>query len=310
MMQAQQMLDMGTIKHLKILCVSETGWFDTDALLADIKAAGGMSVSQYKLPWPPFGDLHPENAAGSSALVEAEGIDGGVHKLLFDSGWGTAWMDRRFAEEGIDEMLQEGEIEGLVISHEHFDHFWGIGSTLRHCPGITIYIPEGFQEEGLEFIRKQGHTGELVTVYPDQPVMLFPGFALVNFPMDTLLQVHGENVLYFNLEDKGIIMMTGCGHGGVLNLLDYVRQTFKGGDKLYAVYGGLHISPFEDWDEEKEKTIQALGQYHIEHLGCNHCTGVKAVEKMIDAGLPVVKGTCRHRSKTDLFLGNGDVLAL
>ena len=141
-------------------------------------------------------------------------------------------------------------------------------------------------------------------------MFLFPGFALVNFRMDTLLQVHGENVLYFNLEGKGITMMTGCGHSGVLNLLDYARQTFKGGDRIYAVYGGLHISPFEDWNAEKENIIQALAKYSIQHLGCNHCTGAKAVEKMIDAGLPVVRGTSRKGSKTDLYLGNGDVFAL
>jgi len=310
MTQANTAVDMGTIKRLKILCVSETGWFDTDELLGDIKAAGGMNVSQYELTWPPFGTLHSENAAGSSALVEAEELDGTVHKLLFDTGWGPVWMDQRFAEEGIDMMLQRGEIEALVISHEHFDHFWGIGSTLRCCPDLTIYIPEGFQEAGFDFVRQQGHTGELIVVSPDEPILLFPGFAIANFPMDTLLQVHGENVLYFYLENKGIAMMTGCGHGGVLNLLDYARRTFKGGDKLHAVYGGLHISPFEDWGEEKDRIIQALGRYHIKHLGCNHCTGVRAVEKMIDAGLPVIRGTSQHGSKTDLFLGNGDVLEL
>jgi len=310
MVQAKQKMDIGVLKHLKILCISEIGWFDDAALLGDIKAAGGMGVSQYTLPWPPFGKLHPENAAGSSALVEAEETDGTVHQLLFDTGWSPAWMDQRFAEEGIDRRLQRGEIDCLVISHEHFDHFWGIGSTVKHCPGITIYVPEGFHQEGLDFIKQSGHTGKVITVHPEEPLVLFPGFAVVNFRMETLLQVKGENVLYVNLQDKGITMMTGCGHGGVLNLLDYAQRTFQGGDKIYAVYGGLHISPFEEWDAERDKIVQTLTQYHIEHIGCNHCTGIKAVEHMRDAGLPIVQGTARHRSKTPLFLGNGDVLEL
>jgi 7,8-dihydropterin-6-yl-methyl-4-(beta-D-ribofuranosyl)aminobenzene 5'-phosphate synthase len=310
MTQANQSIDMGALRHLKILCISETGWFDNAALLGDIKAAGGMGTSQYALPWPPFGNLHPENAAGSSALVEVEEINGTVHTVLFDTGWGPEWMDQRFAEEGIDKRLQRGEIECLIISHEHFDHFWGIGSTLKHCPYITIYIPEGFHPEGLDFIQRSGHVGKVITVHPDEPVRLFAGVTLVNFRMETLLQVKGENVLYFNLKNKGIAMMTGCGHGGVLNLLDYARRTFKGGDKIYAVYGGLHISPFDEWDEERDKIVQALKEYHIEHIGCNHCTGITAVEHMRDAGLPIVHGTAQHRSKTDLFLGNGDALAL
>jgi len=147
-------------------------------------------------------------------------------------------------------------------------------------------------------------------VHPDEPLLLVPGLALVNFRMETLLQVKGENVLYFNLLDKGITLITGCGHGGIFNLLNYARDTFKGGQQIYALYGGLHISPFEEWDGERDKVVEALKEYHIGQIGCNHCTGIKAVEKMIAAGLPVIRGTARHGSKTDLFLGSGDVLEL
>jgi 7,8-dihydropterin-6-yl-methyl-4-(beta-D-ribofuranosyl)aminobenzene 5'-phosphate synthase len=301
-------LAIGTLKRLKILCISEIGWFDDATLIGDVKAAGGMGVSQYTLTWPPLGTLHPDNAAGAAALIEAEEADGTVHQLLFDTGWNPAWMDRRLAEEGIDQRLQRGEIEALIISHEHFDHFWGIGSTLKHCPSLPLYIPEGFHAEGLELIKKAGHTGPLTTVNPDQPLVLFPGFALVHFRMSTLLQVQGENVLYFNLAGKGLTLVTGCGHGGVLNLLEYGRATF--GESIHAVYGGLHISPFGEWDAEHERIIDRLSEYHIARLGCNHCTGVQAVRRMVDAGLPVVRGSARHGSKTDLFLGNGDVLEL
>ena len=129
-----------------------------------------------------------------------------------------------------------------MISHEHFDHFWGIGVTLKHCPSLPIYIPADFHPEALKLIKQYGHTGPLITVPPQAPLSLFPGCALVQFPMQTLLQVAGENVLYFEIEHKGLaVMVTGCGHGGVLDLLDYARRTFVGGEHLYAVYGG-HIS--------------------------------------------------------------------
>ena len=310
MTSQQPNVDIGSLKRLKITCISETGWFDNATLLADVKAAGGMNISQYAIAWPPFGDLHADNAAGASALIEAEASDGILHRFLFDTGWGPAWMAQRFAAEGIDEMLRRGDIEGLIISHEHFDHFWGIGATLKHCPPITLYLPAGFQAKGLELIKTQGHRGKVVTVSADEPVLLFPGCALVNFNMQTILQVSGENVLYFHIEDKGMAVVTGCGHGGIVNLLEYARNTFKEGDRLYAVYGGLHISPFEEWDETRESVIEALRGYNLSRLGCNHCTGVKAVQKMLDAGLPVVRGTARHGSKTELFLGNGDVLEL
>jgi metal-dependent hydrolase (beta-lactamase superfamily II) len=177
---------------------------------------------------------------------------------LFDTGWNPDWMDRRFAEEGIDRLLQEGKIEALIVSHEHFDHFWGIGSTLKHCPDIPIYLPEGFHPAGLAFIQQQGHTGSVITVPSEQPLVLLPGLALASFPMSTLLQVHGENVLYANLQNQGLTMITGCGHGGVLNLLDYARRTFAGGEHIHAIYGGLHLSPLEDWDNQRDEIVKAL----------------------------------------------------
>ena len=303
-------LDIGALKRLRILCVSETGWFDTATVFDDIRAAGGAQTDQYAIPWPPFGSLHAENAAGFSALLETEALDGSVRCLLFDTGWNPDWMDRRFAEEGIDRLLQEGKIEALIVSHEHFDHFWGIGSTLKHCPDIPIYLPEGFHPAGLAFIQQQGHTGSVITVPTEQPLVLLPGLALASFPMSTLLQVHGENVLYANLQNQGLTMITGCGHGGVLNLLDYARRTFAGGEHIHAIYGGLHLSPLEDWDNQRDEIVKALAGYGIARIGCNHCTGRTAVEKMLASGLPVQRGTARNGSQTDLFLGNGDVLDL
>ena len=308
MAENAQPFAIGELQRLKILCISEIGWLDSNTLLGDVKAAGGMSASQYELKWPPFGALHAENAAGSSALIEAEERSGNVHRILFDTGWNSEWMEQRFAEEGVDKMLTRGEIDCLIISHEHFDHFWGVGATLKFCPGITIYVPDGFHPEGFALIKRLGHTGKVLTTRPGEALQLFPGAALVQFPMTTLLQVQGENVLYFNVANRGLTMVTGCGHGGVLNLLDYARRAFEGGDNIHAVYGGLHISPFEEWDGQRDQIVQALGTYGLSRLACNHCTGVKAVEAMIAAGLPVVRGTGRHGSKTDLFVGNGDAL--
>ena len=100
-----QPVAIGALKRLKILCISEVGWLDNATLLGDIAAAGGMSTNQYQLPWPPFGELHADNAAGSSALIEAETADGKLHRVLFDTGWNPTWMERRFAEEGVDRLL-------------------------------------------------------------------------------------------------------------------------------------------------------------------------------------------------------------
>lgn len=303
---ATQPLNIGSLQKLTVRCISETGWQETAPVFADIQAAGGANVDQYTIPWPPFGDLHAENAAGFSALLEAETSDGVLHRLLFDTGWNPAWMDQRFNEEGITELLRQSQIEALIISHEHFDHFWGIGSTLKHDPNITIYVPAGFHQAGFDFIQQQGHRGKLITVASGAPLPLLPGVVLSSFPMSTLLQVEGENVLYAHLAGRGIVMVTGCGHSGVLNLLDYARVNFR--EPIYAIYGGLHIAPLEDWDTTKDAMVNDLRDYHIEQVACNHCTGQVAVQKMLEAGIAVVGGSALHGSKTKLFVGNGDRL--
>nr|VFJ52523.1 MAG: 7,8-dihydropterin-6-yl-methyl-4-(beta-D-ribofuranosyl)aminobenzene 5'-phosphate synthase [Candidatus Kentron sp. FW] len=305
-------MEIGSVKRIRIRCISETGWFNSSMLITDLKSTGKelSEVNQYDIHWPPFGTLNTENAGGSSALVEIEGGHGNMHRFLFDSGWNRKWMDKRFAEEGIDKMLRQGEIEFLVISHEHFDHFWGIGSVVRHRPDIPIYIPHGFNQEGFDLIEAVGHVGPVHIVPPGKPLVPFPGLAIAHFPMETLGNVRGENVLYMNLADKGLTMATGCGHGGVLQLLDYGKRTFQDANRIHAVYGGLHISPFGGWNEKLDETVRTLGKYGIEHFGCNHCTGENAVRRMIELGMPVARGSARNGSKSDLYLGNGDTFEL
>ena len=99
-------------------------------------------------------------------LIELEELNGKKRKFLLDSGWSYKWMDECFKREGIDQMLKNKEIEALIISHEHFDHFWGIPVTYKYDPTITTYIPEGFYPEGLQYIQDAGHKGKLVKVKP------------------------------------------------------------------------------------------------------------------------------------------------
>lgn len=84
---------------------------------------------------------------------------------------------------------------------------------------------------------------------------------------------------------------------------DRVRQSMP-------CMAGCISCPLKSGMRERDKVVEALQAYRIAQIGCNHCTGIRAVEKMIAAGLPVIRGTARHGSKTDLFLGNGDVLEL
>ena len=305
--------DLGQCKSVKITCVSELGWFDSGKLIGQIKAAGGPDTNQWVIPWD------PANAAGSCSLVEIEALDGTRRKFLLDTGWDTAYMEKCFQREGIDKMLQSGEIEFLFISHEHLDHLWGLEAVLKYNPDIKILIPSTFYSEGMHFIRgaefmtphaRNGipHTGELVQVEPGTISRLYDGCAVAAFDLPILLNVRGESSLYFNVKDKGIVCVAGCCHQSILTLSDFAKERIVGGEKMHGVYGGLHIAPFGPMNPDREHIVKGMAQYGFDRIACNHCTGLVAVQRMIDLGYPVVKGSGRNGSQSDLYVGNGDAV--
>jgi 7,8-dihydropterin-6-yl-methyl-4-(beta-D-ribofuranosyl)aminobenzene 5'-phosphate synthase len=337
----RKMADIGVCKSIKVTNISETSWFSNADLMGDIRGAGGLLVNQYTYNWPPFADgtglgkgsyekgiakvkhllpgnleeawaiseklaVHPENAGGFACLIELEDMQGKQHKYLLDSGWSYKWMDECFKREGIDQMLMNREIEALFISHEHFDHFWGIPVTYKYDPTITTYIPKGFYPEGLDYMKQVGHKGKVVTVDPGlNPVA--PGFATFVFAMPIICRVYGEQSMYFNVKDLGLVSVTGCCHQSIIQFAETAYQEIKyENDELYGVYGGLHVSPFEDWDPKYDDLVISLGKYDFKKIGCNHCTGILCAKKFVQAGYPVVRGTAQFRSADPVYLGNGD----
>ncbi|MBI9092670.1 MAG: MBL fold metallo-hydrolase [Desulfobacterium sp.] len=339
----RKMTDIGTCRSVKVTNISETSWFDNQTLVGDIKGAGGLLVDQYSYNWAPFGNgnglgkgsyadgiakikqylphdldkaweiaqensVNPDNAGGYSCLLEVEELDGNKRKFLLDSGWSYKWMDECFKREGIDKMLENREIEALFISHEHFDHYWGLPVTLKYDPTITIYIPEGFYPEGKQYIKDSGHTGKLIEV-KNGLCKQIPGMASYVFPIPIICRVYGEQSLYFNIKDKGLVSVTGCCHQGIIRFAETAYNEIKyENDQCHGIYGGLHISPFDDWDPKYDDLVISLERYGFERIGCNHCTGVLCAKKFISQGYPVIEGTARFRSKDKAYLGNGDTI--
>ncbi len=315
-------VDIGQIKSLSVKVISETSWFNNAVLLNDIKKSGGLLVNQYEIPWTVEGvkeGYKGNNAGGFATLIEFEELSGKKHKLLLDTGWNVDWTDKRFKEEGIDKMLANKEIEALIISHEHFDHYWGIEATTKYNPNIHVYVPKGFYQEGFDLLKGKAfpkahvkndhpHTGKLDVMDSSKIRPIYPGVALVTFDVPIITRVFGEQAFIFNIKDKGLALVTGCCHMGIITYMEFAKKRIVGGEKIYGVQGGMHISPFEDWDPQYDDLVLALHKYGIEKLGPNHCTGYVTAEKMIAAGLPVIKGTARNGSKRNIYLGNGDKL--
>lgn len=340
---SRQQRDFGACKKVKITNISETSWFDNATLMGDIRNAGGLLVNQYDFNWAPFGNgkglakgsyedgikqikdllpkdtqkaweitkelsVNPDNAGGYAALIEVEDMEGVNHKYLLDTGWSFDWMDKCFQREGIDKMLENKEIEKFFISHAHFDHFWGLPVTYKYDPEIHTYIPEGFYPEDKQYIKDSGHRGKLTEV-KNGFEQIAPGFAVYTFGVPIICRVYGELSLYFNVKDLGLVCVSGCCHEGIIKFADAAYRELKyDNDKMHGIYGGLHISPFEDWDPKYDDLVISLDKWGFEKIGCNHCTGILTAKKLIDRGYNVIKGTARFRSKDEAYLGNGDVI--
>ncbi len=297
---ASQLSSFGELKRVKVRCLSETGWWSTPHLIRDIKAAGGVKVSQYKVNWT------EKNEGAYCALIEAEELDGKMHRFLLDTGWNLAYTDWVFQREGVDEMLKRGEIEFLYISHEHIDHFWGLPVTCKYRPDIKLIIPGTFYPEGYEVIEKSGHKGQVVELAPGKIHKLFPGCASVTFDIPILLRIRGEQVLFFNVKDKGLVIVTGCCHPMIHKIIGFADNHLRPAQGYFGLYGGLHIALMEKWNPRFDKMIDAIARSEFEKIGSNHCTGVIAVRKMIERHLAVYKGSGSYGSKSDLYIGNGD----
>lgn len=295
-------VDIGRVRSLSIKCLSEVAWLDNARMRQDVKESGGLQADQFDVRWT------PENAAGVSALIET--VDGGgrPRKILMDVGWDIDYMDGVFRREGIDGMLSRGEIDFLYITHEHVDHFWGLPAALKYRPAVKLLIPTGFSEKSRELLRTSGHTGRVVELGPEAPHVLFPGCASVTFDIPIFLKTHGEQALYFHVEGRGMVTVTGCCHPGVIGLLEYAEEEFEGFTEFHGVYGGLHIAPFEEWGPAQDELLDKLKSYRLQQLACNHCTGVLTVQKMLERGMPVVRGTGSRGSKSEYYVGNGDTV--
>jgi 7,8-dihydropterin-6-yl-methyl-4-(beta-D-ribofuranosyl)aminobenzene 5'-phosphate synthase len=84
----------------------------------------------------------------------------------------------------------------------------------------------------------------------------------------------GEHATAYHVRDRGLVVITSCGHAGVINS---VRQCQKvsGIDKVHAIVGGFHLAPAPD--EIVAKTVEAFKQIDPDYIIPAHCTGLNTI---------------------------------
>lgn len=237
---------------------------------------------------------------GFAALVEADG-----HRLLFDTGARPETALANARELGVD----LASVETVILSHHHGDHTGGL-LTLRKAVrevnpkalarayvGRGIFLSRPEDPQG----REGNETAEIKAPYEalggtfvevSRPTAVFPGVWLTgpvprvhpekNWSLqrkvregDALVDdtVPEDMSLVLDTE-RGLVVVSGCGHAGVVNTLEYARKTIRPAP-IHAALGGFHL--FQASDATLDWTASQLRAMNVGHVLGAHCTGIEAV---------------------------------
>ena len=84
-----------------------------------------------------------------------------------------------------------------------------------------------------------------------------------------------EHATCFRLGDRGLVVITSCGHGGIINTLRRAQEV-SGVEKIYALVGGFHLAPAPD--DYLHQVMTELQKFDIEHVMPMHCSGQNFID--------------------------------
>jgi len=230
------------------------------------------------------------------------------HRILLDSGYTQVGVPHNMAQLGIDVKT----IEAIVISHAHMDHTGSLYRLLEDIPNpIPLVVhPDAFLSpryveldngERKKFPRtlvKEDLARKQVEVLESRnPVPLADGRVLVTGEVErttdfekglpgALIERHGkiegdpildDQSIVVNLKDKGLVVISGCSHAGIVNTTLYA-QKLTGLTKVHAILGGFHLTG-PAFEPIIEKTIREIKMMDPKVLMPMHCTGWEAVKR-------------------------------
>lgn len=215
-------------------------------------------------------DKNLQSGWGFSCLVEYRG-----KKVLFDTGDDC----EKTALNIVGLNKDPKDLDAIVLSHSHKDHTGGIKATRetnRECP---VYAGVSITDDLRCKLEKDGSTLSLINDITKISEGIFAGPEMGRFgPREIPLTI---------VTDKGMTVITGCAHPGILNILKEIKRIF--GKEIELVLGGSHLE-FSLFPNRVVKGFKALG---VRKVAPCHCTGERAIrlfekeygESFIDAGV-------------------------
>lgn len=262
---------------------------------------------QHSLHWNK-GLPHAEN--GFAMLIRVQ-CDGETTSILFDTGTSPNGVCQNAKLMGID----LGEVSTVILSHGHYDHFGGLAAVVKAIGRIDLQIIA--HEDTVKPRAVANSKGELreYPTFPDQkslgpakvvdtkqPLLIASGFACITgeIPRTTDFETGmannrilregvwvpdpllvDERALVFNVKAKGLVVISGCAHAGIINTIRYAKQ-ITGGEKVCGVFGGFHLSG-RDFEMRIPQTVTALKKIGPDLVVPSHCTGWRALRALSEA---------------------------
>jgi 7,8-dihydropterin-6-yl-methyl-4-(beta-D-ribofuranosyl)aminobenzene 5'-phosphate synthase len=166
------------------------------------------------------------SAWGFSCLIELDDST----KLMFDTGGDGGILLGNMRVLGV----KPGEIESVVLSHLHGDHTGGLKRLLEANPKIKVFAPAGFRDKSA--IKNFEAIDGAIEIYGG----VFSTGVLMGIEQSLVIKT-----------SKGILVIVGCSHPGVENILDVAEKY----GSVYGIIGGFH--GFSDFKRLKDLSLIA-----------------------------------------------------
>ena len=243
---------------------------------------------------------------GFAALVEVDG-----RKILFDTGAKTDVVLKNAQTLN----LNLADVPDVILSHWHRDHTGGLMTLRRDVASRNkealarvhvasgffdsrVGTPPGVEQNQMIRVREEFEpTGGSFVVHA-APVALQPGVWLTgpvprkhperNWSGSVQVKTAGglrEDVINDDMSlvidtAAGLVIVTGCGHAGVINIIEHAR-TFVRPAAVHALIGGVHL--FRATEQTLAWTAAKMREFAVENFIGAHCTGIETVYRLRQA---------------------------
>ncbi|KYK38135.1 MAG: MBL fold metallo-hydrolase [Theionarchaea archaeon DG-70] len=188
-------------------------------------------------------------------------IEGLEKTLLFDTGGNGEILISNMQKLGIDPQ----SIDAVFLSHEHWDHTGGLGDFLELNQKAVVYLLPSFPQN----IKKSIENTDNKYIEIANPANLYEKVASTG-ELGTAIK---EQSLAIET-DKGLVIITGCAHPGIVQIIETAKNNFE--QNVYLVLGGFHLGGYGD--NELKKIIQQFRKLDVRKAGPCHCSGDRCRE--------------------------------